>query len=129
MWERNDRIADAVSVVRQGLRHVPQHDQLAIYLAQLLLSPNPTIRDPAEAVRLAEAVCVREKRNNPQSLQTLAKAYAMNGCCPEAIDTANDAIRLAQAAGLDSMVQQMRSLIQRCESGQPVDANQEPNEP
>ena len=129
MSESNGRIADAISVARQGLKHVPQHDQLAIYLAQLLLSPDPTIRNPAEAVRLAEAVCVREKRTNPQSLQTLAKAYALNGRCPEGIDTANDAIRLARSAGLDSVVRQMRSLILRCESGQTVDANQEPNEP
>ena len=122
-WARvlqsQDRTAEAVAVLRDGLREVPDNDALTIRLAGLLLAtPDPDIRDPDEAVRLAEGVCQRDGGNNPRTLHTLAAAYAVAGRCDDAVREARRAVPLAEQAGLTPIVRQLEALIARCSTGQ-----------
>ena len=122
-WARvlqsQSRTAEAVAVLRDGLREVPDNDALTIRLAGLLLAtPDPDIRDPDEAVRLAEGVCQRDGGNNPRTLHTLAAAYAVAGRCDDAVREARRAVPLAEQAGLTPIVRQLEALIARCSTGQ-----------
>ena len=121
------RLGDAGAVLRDGLRQAPDNPALALHLAGILLaSPDPTVRDPAEAVRLAEGVSRRSAAPDVRTRYTLAAAYAAAGRCPEAVREAQQAIPLAQQAGLMPIVQQLRMLVDQCNSGQPLDIRAAP---
>jgi cytochrome c-type biogenesis protein CcmH/NrfG len=57
------------------------------------------VRDGAEAVRCAERACRLTQFHEPRSLSTLAAAYAEAGRFPEAVSTAETALRMQNAAG------------------------------
>jgi Flp pilus assembly protein TadD len=65
-----------------------------------LMSTHPELkkRDVNEATRLARRACELTDFKNPQPLGTLAAAYASAGRFSEAIETANTAVKLADAA-------------------------------
>jgi tetratricopeptide (TPR) repeat protein len=56
--------------------------------------PNASLRDGAEAVRMAEQACRLTGERNPDMLDTLAAAYAEAGRFQEAVETASGAVRL-----------------------------------
>ena len=60
--------------------------------------------DPIEAVRLAQKACKLTNYQNVAPLDTLAAAYAATGRFNEAVDTAEKALRLAQAENNKPMV-------------------------
>jgi tetratricopeptide (TPR) repeat protein len=57
-------------------------------------SENPKIKNPRKAVELAERVCAATDYKEPESLDTLAAAYAAEGNFNKAIETAEKAIEL-----------------------------------
>ena len=61
----------------------------------LATHPDPKLRDPAEAVRLAERAAELTGRRDPVVLDTLAAAYAGAGDWPRAATTAEAALALA----------------------------------
>jgi tetratricopeptide (TPR) repeat protein len=65
-----------------------------------IIATNPKLknRDTNEAIRLASRACELANYKNPAFLDTLAAAYASAGKFSEAVDTANKAINLADAA-------------------------------
>jgi hypothetical protein len=65
----------------------------------LATHPDPRVRNPGEAIRLAEAAAERTARRQAVILDTLAAAYAAAGQFDRAALTAQEAASLAASAG------------------------------
>ena len=93
------RYGDAEAAIRQNrevLRLEPSRVKARNDLAWLLsTSEEETIREPGEAVRLAESLVREQTQPDPNLLDTLAAAYAASGRYGEAIETARRAEQLA----------------------------------
>ncbi|MBI4606020.1 MAG: tetratricopeptide repeat protein [Planctomycetes bacterium] len=90
----------AVHALRHGLRASPGDWRTAVALAWILAtSPDPRLRDPGEAVRLAEPPCRGPAADDPQALDVLAAAYAAQGRFGEAARTAERALELVRRSG------------------------------
>jgi tetratricopeptide (TPR) repeat protein len=61
--------------------------------------PDPTLRDPPEALSLAEQVAARSRVRDPGWLETLAAAHAANGARERAAALAREAALLLREAG------------------------------
>ena len=70
-------------------------------------SRDATLRDGAEAVRLAERSCEISSTPDAGQLDTLAAAYAEAGDFDRAIQTANRALQLAESAKSNALVVQI----------------------
>ena len=77
----------------------------------LATNPDPTLRNPKEAIRLAQEVCSATDSKNPQMLDTLAAAYAAGDRFPEAIRTAEKALKLASDAGQVELKNRIEHLL------------------
>ena len=84
----------------------------------LATDPDATNRNGAEAVQLAERACALTDRQIPVLVGTLAAAYAEAGRFKEAIETAQQARDLAQAAGQPEVAEKNRQLLELYRSGQ-----------
>jgi tetratricopeptide (TPR) repeat protein len=95
---RMGRDAEAALRYREALRRDPNSTDALNNLAWLLVtSGDEAVREPAEALALAErAVALRERRD-PALLDTLAEALAANGRLREAERTASEALSLLDA--------------------------------
>lgn len=94
------RGAEAINQYRHALALVPDLVPALNNLAWVLAADREaTNRNGAEAVRLAERACTLTDRQFPVLVGTLAAAYAEAGRFKEAIETAQQARALAQAAG------------------------------
>ena len=67
----------------------------------LATHPSARVRDPAEAVRLAERAAELTQRRDPVVLDALAAAYAASGAWDRALATADAAITLARPRAQD----------------------------
>jgi len=91
------RGADAIAALRRGITHVPGEARLLNALAWMLAtSPDPGLRDGAEALRIANALCARVGYGDPALLDTLAAAHAELGHFDEAVRRGEEVIRLAR---------------------------------
>jgi Flp pilus assembly protein TadD len=110
----------AVGEYRRATALRPDQSGARANLAWLLAaSSDGGLRDAAEAVRVAEEAAALTHREDPSVLDALAAAYASANLFDRAIANANDAIRLANAAGqtlLATQITQRRALYER---GQP----------
>ncbi len=90
----------AAAHYRAALRLNPDQPEALNDLAWILAThPEPTLRDGAEAVQLAERLCQLAGAPNALFLGTLAAAYAEAGRFTNAVQTAEQARALALAAG------------------------------
>jgi len=85
----------------------------ALYnLAWLLAAhPDPAVRDPAEAARLAQRVTASGDTPDAAALDLLAAAQASGEHFDDAIKTATEALDLAQAAGQSPLASQIRERL------------------
>ncbi len=91
--------AEALSTYREAHSKSPDNLDAANALAwTLATSPVDALRSGAEAVRLAETACEKTKREQPSYLDTLAAALAEVGRFPDALATADEAVKVAIAA-------------------------------
>jgi tetratricopeptide (TPR) repeat protein len=74
--------------------------------------PDPSIRDPDEAVRLAERGCKALGQPTPHRLAILSEAYVAAGRLDMAVATAEKAVQIAQAAGDSSTVDEIRRWLE-----------------
>jgi len=96
----------SLAVYQKMLALQPQDLSVANNVAWLMAtSRDASVRNPEQAVQVAEKVCRLTQRRMPATLDTLAAAYAAAGRFDEAIRTVEEAI---EKAGPDS--QQLRSL-------------------
>ena len=106
------RDEDAIREYRAALARDPELISAANNLAWLLAaSRDPALRDPKEAVRLAELAV--EKRTQPDAgfLDTLAVSYAADGRFDDAVRTATSAAELAEERGETSTALEIRGRI------------------
>ena len=113
------RGAEAINQYRYALALVPDLVPALNNLAWVLAADREaTNRNGAEAVRLAERACTLTDRQIPVLVGTLAAAYAEAGRFKEAMETAQQARALAQAAGQPEVAERNRELLGLYQSGQ-----------
>ena len=97
-------IAQTIDHYLEAVRLRPDTADVSNNLAWLLATTgNPELRNPYLALRLAERSVALTARQNPQYLDTLSTAYAVNGRFDEAITTAQECIDLARSQGLEKL--------------------------
>ncbi len=102
--------ADAADHLREAVRLAPTARDPRNDLAwALATSSNPRVRQPEEAVRLAESLVREVEKPDPNWLDTLAAAYAAAGRFEEAARTASQAARSAQEQGRTELEEQIRA--------------------
>jgi tetratricopeptide (TPR) repeat protein len=94
----------------------PALDSLAWVLAT---SPDASVRDGVQAVALAARSGQLSGGRNPRFVATLAAAYAEVGRLPEAVATAERALRLATAQGKAALAGRLRTQVALYQTGAP----------
>ena len=103
-------------VIQAKPKHVTALNNLAwIYATH----PQDSLRDAAEAVRLAERACELTERKVPGCLDTLAAAYAEAGRFDDAVGTAKEAIQLAKANRQQEVAAEIQARLAFYQQGQP----------
>jgi protein O-mannosyl-transferase len=106
------QIEEAVHEYEAALKSEPGSILTQNNLAWLLAtSSNASVRDGAKAVRLAEQADRLTGGNDPIILHTLAAAYAENRQFSEAVEAAQRALELADANGITSLAESLRSKL------------------
>ncbi len=101
-WLAKGRVRDAMAEYTKALQNSPENLAALSNLAWLLAtSPDPTLRNGSEAVRLAERADSASSRSDkhPTVLRILAAAYAEAGQFAEAKETAHHALEAANIQG------------------------------
>jgi tetratricopeptide (TPR) repeat protein len=94
--------------IERGQRHATLH------LARVLAAcPDPELRDPTEAVRLAEAAQERARSPDAELYDVLATAYSAAGRHGEALRAAERALSLAEVAGDAERARALRAWLAR----------------
>ena len=110
---------DAIQQYRAVLEKVPSPTVLNNLAWLLATATDASVRDGAEAVRLAEQACQATSRKAPRILGTLAAAYAEQGDFVRAVESAKEAI---ERAGDDDkeLIVDLRNRQRDYENGQPT---------
>ncbi len=124
--ERDTR--EAIAHYRLALQSKPDLLEPLTELAwTLATSPDAAIREPAEAVRLAERAAALTNRQNVRILETLAAAYAAAGRFERAVATQQVALDLAEAATAVEVADQLRLRLELYRQKKPFyDPTREP---
>ena len=110
--------AEAIALLREGLRHQPDDLATRQLLAwELATAPDAKLRNGPEALRLARGAALGD---DPQGLHVLAAALAEAGRFEEALRTARQAAARAGSAGLKEDAERIREAISRYERGEPL---------
>lgn len=113
------RVGDGVRAYREALAAEP-NPGICNELAWLLATcAEPEIAAPAEAVTLAEHCLRLAGGRTADLLDTLAAAYAATGRFPDAVSTAEEARRLAEAAGEAALGREIGARLERFRRGEP----------
>ena len=106
------RTEEAVHEYEAALKSEPDSILAANNLAWILAtSPNASVRDGAKAVQLAQRANRFSGGSDPIILHTLAAAYAENRQFSEAVNAAQRALELADANGVASLAESLRSKL------------------
>jgi tetratricopeptide (TPR) repeat protein len=117
---RSGRWRDAVAVLRRGHSAVPDDARIMAALAWLLAtSPEPTVSNGAEAVRLAASACDLTSHRVVEPLDALAAAYAETGLYEQAIATAQQALELAMEVQRTDLAGQISTRLDAYRAGRP----------
>jgi hypothetical protein len=101
-----------------ALRLRPGWDLAAGNLAWLLATtPEPALRDPQRAIELAEEIAQSQSFRDPNTLDTLAAAYAAAGDFERALALGRRASALAQAQGRDGLASEIDARVRGYASG------------
>jgi Flp pilus assembly protein TadD len=110
----------AMTSYHQTLRITPVSVEAAANLAWLLAThPDPKMRDPNQAVTLAEHAAELTQHRNAMVLNALAAAYASAGRFDKAVTTAQTALDLAAADRNDQLADQILRQLQSYKQGKP----------
>jgi tetratricopeptide (TPR) repeat protein len=112
-----ETVAGYVEKLRSDPNDIDALDHLAWILAT---NTNEKIRNPAQALQMAEKAFVLTKGQQPIILDTLGAAYAEIGKFDQALNTARRGLQLAMAAGDHLLAETLRERITLYESRQPV---------
>ncbi|MHC4456465.1 MAG: sulfatase-like hydrolase/transferase [Planctomycetota bacterium] len=107
------RTAGAVTHFRETLRREPDWFKPMNSLAWILATDNDSkLRNPAEAVRLAERTCELTKYEDAGFVDTLAAAYASAGRFTDAAATAEKALKLIEPAGDKERIENIQNRLE-----------------
>jgi tetratricopeptide (TPR) repeat protein len=109
-------IAHYRKAIENGFDNATLYNNLAWLLAT---SPEPSLRNAAEAVKQAERANQLSGGRQLTILDTLAAAYAEAGRFPEALATARKALELAESAHDRALIDVLRSHIALYEARRP----------
>ena len=113
------KAGEAIEYFRSATTLKPKWSEPANNLAWLLATTvNSNIRNPQQAIELAERACELTGYSDPGSLDTLAAAYAAAGRFPEAVETAEKALELARSAGQEKLTENIHRHLQLFKSSQ-----------
>jgi len=114
------RLQEAIAQYREALGIAPENVAAQSNLAWLLATcSDPSLRNGSEAVLLAEKASRLSGGNRPPILRILAAAYAETGRFADAVETAQQALRLAGAEDNAILVNALRREIALYQSGLP----------
>ncbi len=114
----------AVEHYHKALQLEPDQPYVLKNLAWILAtSRDVKLENPNDVVNLAARACELTEYNQPEFLDTLAAAYAVAGKFSQAIETAEKAINLAEAAGSEGLAEEIRKRLQLYQAGQPYFEN------
>ena len=112
------KAAEAAEQYRYLLNLQPDHVEALNNLAWILAAnPMDSLRNGAEAVRLAERACELTQHRAPVLLGTLAAAYAEAGRYQDAVDTAEKARALALSSGQKAVADANSKLLEVYRAG------------
>ena len=83
----------------------------------LAACPDRRLRDPAEAVRLAEQLCQATNYEQPRLLDALAAAYAAAGRFDQAQKTVQQALEALGEAGPPEAVEALQQTLRMYQAG------------
>jgi arylsulfatase A-like enzyme/tetratricopeptide (TPR) repeat protein len=117
-YYQQQKIADAVKHWTEALKLNPDQPSVLNDLAWVYAADKDSqFHKPAEAVKLAEKACELTDFERPDFLDTLSVAYASVGRFAEAIEIAQKAISLAEAADQPELVEEIKEHLTRYRSG------------
>ena len=120
LLQKGDESA-AAEQFKQSLENDPNQMNAMVNLAWILAtSSDSSTRDGVKAVELAEMVNQRAGHVNVIVLRTLAAAYAETGRFPDAIETAEEAERLATVQGNTGLAQDLQRNIDSYRQNRPL---------
>ncbi|MGP8201202.1 MAG: tetratricopeptide repeat protein [Limisphaerales bacterium] len=112
------RVAGAIAQFQQALRIEPANPEVLNNLAWLLAAgPDASLRNGNEAVELARQANELTGGENPMVLSTLADALAEAGRFSEAVETAQRALRLAEAQSNPRLAGQLQMEMELYQAG------------
>ncbi|MGP8201261.1 MAG: tetratricopeptide repeat protein [Limisphaerales bacterium] len=115
------RVAEAIARLQQALKVETTDPSIQNNLAWLLATcPDASLRNGAKALELARQANESAGGKNPFFLHTLAAAFAETRQFAEAVQCAQKAIELAQAAGRHDLAERLNSELQYYEAGRPL---------
>lgn len=110
----------AMTCWKKALKYKPDNAEVINNLAWVIAThENHNFSNPDEAVKLAKRACKLTNYIKSDILDTLAAAYAATGNFPEAIKTAEHAIKLVKAAGEKELTEEINKRLQLYKSGRP----------
>ncbi len=115
-----DQIELALDLYHQVLKVQPDSITMLNNLAWILATcDDETIRNPKEAVELAEKACTLTNYKSPRTLDTLAAAYASSGNFERAVITAKKAVKTANEGGQFDQAVKIKNKLRLYEKGIP----------
>jgi 4-amino-4-deoxy-L-arabinose transferase-like glycosyltransferase len=118
--DRHGQAVQAMEHYREVLKIDPDFDGALNNLAWLLATcSNADLRNGSEAVNLARRACDLTQERSTVYIGTLAAAYAEAGNFPEAISTAERAIRCARLRGQEELARRNGELLETYRAGKP----------
>ncbi len=119
-WRWSARPHEALEHYREALRLSPDWLPALAGAARILAThPDPGVRDPEEAVRIAERAAGQTGYQHPAILDTLAAAYAASGDFETAVKAAEKALALAENVGAQEQAAGIRERLRLYRQGQP----------
>ncbi len=101
---RGQKPGQAAARLNDALEQEPGFVPALVSLALIRATSNDdTIRNGREAIELATKACELTRHQHPEALHALAAAYAEVGRFPDAVSTAEAAVRAARAAGDENL--------------------------
>jgi tetratricopeptide (TPR) repeat protein len=114
------RFKEALQHFRKAVELEPNSVEALGRLSWLLAThADPTVRNGAEAVTLAQRACQLTKFEQAQILNALAAAYAESGKLDLATQTAQKALEIARSKQQANLIPMTESLLKLYQSGKP----------
>jgi superkiller protein 3 len=121
------RVEEAIPQYQKALQLNPGDPEIQNKLAWLLATaPEASLRNGAKAVELARQANLLTGGENPVILHTLAAACAETGRFSEAVETAQHALRLAEAQSNTALAGALQSELKLYQAGNPLHGPAQP---